>query len=242
MNDDGRWRPGKWKRSLRYAYEGIQYALSTQANMKFHFVAAFVVLLAALVARLSRTDILFLLLAVTLMIVTELINTAVEKTVDLAMPDRHPLAKIAKDVAAASVLVSAVFAVMVGMIVFYEPLDRLMRSARAAQAALSPGTVWISVALVLLSVIVMATRFQERGRQMRPSLFTAVAFAAATLIAFAARPTWVGLLAYFMAVLIAVILYDKTTRSLGAWRSALVRASVWRCSPAHCYISVSSKG
>jgi diacylglycerol kinase len=215
LNDDARWRPGKWKRSLRHAYEGIQYALSTQANMKFHFMAAFVVLLAALVVRLSRSDILFLLLAITLMIVTELINTAMEKAVDLAMPERHPLAKIAKDVAAASVLVSAVFAVIVGMIVFYEPIDGLVQSARA-QAALSPGTVWISLALVLLSVIVIATRFQKRGRQLRPSLFAAVAFAAATLIALAARPTWAGLLAFFLAVLNAVILHDKTTRSLGA--------------------------
>jgi undecaprenol kinase/diacylglycerol kinase (ATP) len=183
--------------------------------MKFHFMAAFVVLLAALIARLSRTDILFLLLAVTLMIVTELINTAVEKAVDLAMPDRHPLAKIAKDVAAASVLVSAVFAVIVGMIVFYEPIDRLVLSVRE-QGTLSPGTILISLALVLLSVVVVATRFQERGRQLRPSLFTAVAFAAATLIALAAQPTWSGLLAYLLALLNAVVLYDKTTRSLAA--------------------------
>lgn len=215
MNQDTRWRPGKWKRSLRYAYEGVQYALSTQANMKFHFAAAFIVLLAALLVHLSRTDILFLLLAVTLMIVTELINTAVEKAVDLAMPDRHPVAKIAKDVAAASVLVSAVFAVIVGMIVFYEPIDRLWHSARE-QSTFTPGTIWICLALVLLSVVVLTTRFRRNGRQARPSLFTAVAFAAATLIALAARPTWSGLLACFMAVLLAVVLYDKTTRSFTA--------------------------
>ncbi len=120
----------KWRRSFRYAYEGIKYALDTQRNMKFHFCVAFLVLLAALFIHLPKTDILFILLAVTLMIVTELINTAVEKTVDLAMPERHPLAKIAKDVAAASVLVSAGFAVIVGMIVFYEPIDHLLRNSR----------------------------------------------------------------------------------------------------------------
>ncbi len=99
----------KWLRSFRYAYEGVKYALFTQHNMRFHFLASFGVLLAALLLSLSKLEVLFLLLAITLMIVTELINTAVEKTVDLAMPDRHPLAKIAKDVAAAAVLVSAVF-------------------------------------------------------------------------------------------------------------------------------------
>ncbi|MFC0212085.1 diacylglycerol kinase family protein [Paenibacillus chartarius] len=215
MNEDGRWRPGKWKRSLRYAYEGIQYALSTQANMKFHFVAAFAVLLAALLVKLSRTDILFLLLAVTLMIVTELINTAVEKAVDLAMPDRHPLAKIAKDVAAASVLVSAVFAVIVGMIVFYEPIDRLMSNVRE-QRSMTAGTIWISLALVLLSVVVTATRFRKQGLAYRPSLFMAVAAAAATMIALAASPTWIGLLAYLLVAIIAVVLYDKSARSVPA--------------------------
>jgi len=238
LSQDSRWRPGKWKRSLRYAYEGVQYALSTQANMKFHFAAAFIVLLAALLVRLSKTDILFLLLAVTLMIVTELINTAVEKAVDLAMPDRHPVAKIAKDVAAASVLVSAVFAVMVGMIVFYEPVDLLWRRARE-QATLTPGTIWICLALVLLSVVVLTTRFRRSGRPARPSLFTAVAFAAATLIALAARPTWSGLLAYLMAVLLAVVLYDKATRSFAALvLGALIGVSIALLAGALLHISI----
>jgi diacylglycerol kinase len=215
LKKDAKWRPGKWKRSLRYAYEGIQYALSTQPNMKFHFFAAFVVLTAALFVHLSKTDILFILLAVTLMIVTELINTAVEKAVDLAMPDRHPLAKIAKDVAAASVLVSAVFAVIVGMIVFYDPIDRLFHQAREHDRW-SAGTIWIFLSLVMLSVIVVATRFSEQGKPPRPSLFTAVAFAISTLMTLFAKTTLVALCAFTLSVLITIILYEKKSRAFAA--------------------------
>ncbi|OCT17146.1 diacylglycerol kinase [Paenibacillus pectinilyticus] len=206
----------KWRRSFRYAYEGIKYALDTQRNMKFHFCVAFLVLLAALFIHLSKSDILFILLAVTLMIVTELINTAVEKTVDLAMPDRHPLAKIAKDVAAASVLVSAVFAVVVGMVVFYEPIDQLLRHKRLQDTPMSAGTIWILIALVILTVIVIETRFSDKGKLVRPSLLTAVAFAISTVILEFTTQTIVVLLAYTLAILILIVLYDKKTRPFPA--------------------------
>lgn len=203
----------KWQRSFRYAYEGVKYALATQRNMKFHFFAALIVLALALYCRLTKYDVLFILLAVTLMIVTELINTAVEKAVDLAMPNLHPLAKIAKDVAAASVLVSAAFAAVTGMIVFYEPLDRLFFRVKSAEAAdLTAGMVWILLSLIILIVIVVETRFSEKGRWVRPSLLTAVAFAIATLILFRTHSSLVALLAYFLAVMLTFVLYDKRRR------------------------------
>ncbi|TDF96730.1 diacylglycerol kinase family protein [Paenibacillus piri] len=204
----------KWHRSFRFAYEGVKYALFTQRNMKFHFFAAFVVLLLALYLGLPKLEILFILLAVTLMIVTELINTAVEKAVDLAMPEQHPLAKIAKDVAAASVLVSAAFAAMVGMIVFYEPVDRLFRHVRAAEGhTFSAGMVWVLLSLVILTVIVVETRFSTKGNRTQPSLLAAVAFAIATFITSYVTVTLIALLAYLLALLVLLVLYDKRNRS-----------------------------
>ncbi|MDD9268666.1 diacylglycerol kinase [Paenibacillus sp. GCM10023248] len=217
----------KWRRSFRYAYEGIKYALDTQRNMKFHFCVAFLVLLAALLVHLPKTDILFIMLAVTLMIVTELINTAVEKAVDLAMPDRHPLAKIAKDVAAASVLVSAGFAVIVGMVVFYEPIDQLLRESRIQQTNMSAGSIWVLIALVVLTVIVIETRFSDKGKLVRPSLLTAVAFSIATVITVFVDQTIAALLAYSLAVIIFIMLYDKKTRPFPAlFLGALIGAAV----------------
>ncbi|TVY09648.1 diacylglycerol kinase family protein [Paenibacillus cremeus] len=217
-------QPVKWQRSFRYAYEGVKYALATQRNMKFHFFAALIVLLLALFLGLTKVDLLFILLSVTLMIVTELINTAVEKAVDLAMPDIHPLAKIAKDVAAASVLVSAAFAAVTGMIVFYDPIDRLFESARTAQGhSFTAGAVWVLLSLVALSVIVVETRFSAKGRWVKPSLLTAVAFAVATLITCTVKETLPALLGFFLAGLLMLVLYDKRTRGFGSlWLGALL--------------------
>jgi diacylglycerol kinase len=210
-------QPVKWQRSFRYAYEGIKYALATQRNMKFHFFAALVVLLMSLFFRLSKVDVLFLLLCVTLMIVTELINTAIEKTVDLAMPDIHPLAKIAKDTAAASVLVSAAFAAITGMIIFFEPIHQLVQQGRmTGGGSFSAGMVWIMLSLVILTVIIIETRFAEKGRWVKPSLFTALSFAVATLITCLAKDTLVALLAYFSSTVLLAVLYDKRTRSLAS--------------------------
>lgn len=71
---------------------------------------------------ISRTDWMFVLTAVFLVLVTELMNTAVEAAVDLAHPRIHPLAKAAKDTAAGAVLLAAVFAVIIGCIVFIKPV------------------------------------------------------------------------------------------------------------------------
>lgn len=204
----------RWLKGFRYAYEGIRYALGTQRNMKFHFFVSFAVLLLALLLHLPRTDILFLLLAVTLVVVAELVNTAIEKAVDLAMPKQHPTAKIAKDVAAAAVLTTAVFAAVVGMIVFYEPIDRLFRRLGDATQPVSAGVIWVLLALVVLTVIVVETRFSDRGRLVRPSLFAAIAFAVSTLITLLTRDTLVFLLSFSLAFLVMLVLYDKKHRAL----------------------------
>lgn len=108
--------------TFKYAVQGIIHAFKAERNMKIHIVAAVVVFMAAGLLGLTLIQWLFLGLAVTLVITAELINTAVEAVVDLISPDDHPLARIAKDTAAGAVLVTACFAVVVGIAVFYEPV------------------------------------------------------------------------------------------------------------------------
>ena len=111
--------------SFGYASEGIKYAMTTQRNMKVHGVAALLVIIAAVVLQVSPMRWLFLLLAITLVITAEMFNTALEAVVDLVSLDIRPLAKAAKDTAAGAVLLTAAFAVVVGIVVFYRPLVEL---------------------------------------------------------------------------------------------------------------------
>ncbi|KJD46616.1 diacylglycerol kinase family protein [Paenibacillus terrae] len=115
-----------WRMTFRYAAEGVMYALRTQLNMRIHVVMAFLVIAAGLSLRISRLDWLFVSMAIAMVIVAELINTAVEAAIDLISPDIHPLAKAAKDTAAGAVLLAAVFAVIIGIFVFYRPLLTLI--------------------------------------------------------------------------------------------------------------------
>lgn len=114
--------PKRFWKSFGYAAQGILLAFRNELNMRVHCgVAVFVVLLAAWF-RVSAADWLILLLAITLVLGAELINTAIESVVDLVSPDIHPLAKAAKDTAAGAVLLAAVFAVISGVYVFYHPV------------------------------------------------------------------------------------------------------------------------
>ncbi len=112
----------KFWHSFRFAAQGIVSAFKSELNMKVHSMLAVVVLAAAAFFRLPPLSWMLLLLAITLVLSTELLNTAIEATIDLVSPDIHPLAKTAKDTAAGAVLLTAVFAVIVGIYVFYHPV------------------------------------------------------------------------------------------------------------------------
>ncbi|MGE7794953.1 diacylglycerol kinase family protein [Lysinibacillus fusiformis] len=107
----------KYLRSFGYAFEGIITA-SKEQNLKSHIVSAVIVILAGYFTGLSRTEWYIVLLLIALMFALEMINTAIERVVDLASPNLHPLAKQAKDMAAGAVLVFALFSAIIGLLIF----------------------------------------------------------------------------------------------------------------------------
>lgn len=114
---------------LRYAAQGIAYALRAELHMRVHAAAAVLVCLLAAVLRVSALEWAMLLGLCALVIAAELINTAVERTVDLATQERHPLAKAAKDTASAAVLAAVLFAAIAGAIIFIPHLWRVLQHA-----------------------------------------------------------------------------------------------------------------
>lgn len=116
----------KYFASFNYAIDGILYSLKTQKNMRIHIVAAIFALGLGTYLRLNPRDLLFLFFAITLVIMAELFNTAIEATVDLIVKDFHPLARIAKNVAAGAVLVTALNALAVAFILFYPRLHGML--------------------------------------------------------------------------------------------------------------------
>ncbi|MBI2596157.1 diacylglycerol kinase family protein [Candidatus Daviesbacteria bacterium] len=104
--------------SFKHALEGIWTATKDEPHLKFHFSAAFVVIILGVILKLTREDWAVIVLTIGLVIGLELTNTAIEEIVNSFTPDTHPAAKKAKDVAAGAVLVASVTAAVIGILIF----------------------------------------------------------------------------------------------------------------------------
>jgi diacylglycerol kinase (ATP) len=114
--------------SFRHAFVGLFYVIRTQRNAWVHTVATFCVILMALWLHLSTQDWAVLILTISAVWTAEFINTALEAVVDLASPQKHPLAKVGKDVGAAAVLISALSSIVIGLLILGPPLwNRITR-------------------------------------------------------------------------------------------------------------------
>ena len=115
--------------SFRHAIDGFADAVRSERNMKIHCAAAVIVMGFAFALGLTAGEKAVLLILCGLVITAELFNTALENAVDLASPELHPLAKRAKDSAAAAVFIMSLTAAVVGVIIFWpygmEILDRI---------------------------------------------------------------------------------------------------------------------
>jgi diacylglycerol kinase len=110
--------PKKFIRSFSYAKAGAEHALRTQRNIWIHLLAATLVVAVAVWLRVSLVELALLVVAITLVIVTEMVNTAIEVVVDHLSPDFREEAGVIKNVAAGAVLLAAVGAVIVGGLIF----------------------------------------------------------------------------------------------------------------------------
>lgn len=180
-----------------------------QRNMRIHFVAAIVVLVASLFFDLTRLELLAVFIAITFVLMAELINTAVEETIDLVVSEPDPRARVAKDVAAGAVLVAAANALVVAYFVFSDKLTNLSAEVLNALRRSPAHLTFVALVLVVLLVIIIKAS-QGRGRLLSgglPSGHAAVAFAGWTAVTFISAGTQYGVLlsavAFFMALLTA---------------------------------------
>lgn len=119
-------QPSFW-RSLGHAWDGLVFTVLTQRNARIHLVVGALVLGLAAWLRLTRWDFSILFLTIGAVLAAETINTTVEAIVDLLSPDWHARAKVAKDVAAAGVLIVSLSAAAVGLFLLGPPLwQRIM--------------------------------------------------------------------------------------------------------------------
>jgi diacylglycerol kinase (ATP) len=224
--------------SFNFAIEGVIHVLRTQRNMRIHFGAAVVVIVVSVAVGVSKIELIVLLLSIAFVLIAEMINTAIEGTIDAATTSFDPMAKLAKDIAAGAVLIASVNAVAVGYLVFAgkaaDKTANVLDRVRNAPAEIS------LVALVLTVIIVIATKaWTGRGTPLRgglPSGHAAVAFAgwmAATYIVGDTHRFVVSALTFIMALLVAQTRVESGVHSAlevayGGALGALVTLSVFQ--------------
>ncbi len=181
------------------------YAARTQQNMRIHLLISLLVILASFFLRLDRSYVIALVIIIAVVLSLELVNTAVEAVVDLLTATHHPLAKTAKDAAAGAVLVASLAAIVIGYLIFYQGI---INGGQRVFAAVT--SVPSNVAFVVLFSVAIATIFAKawvgRGSALQGGAVSghaALAFAAATLLAFIYERPLPALLAYFVAFLVA---------------------------------------
>ena len=224
--------------SFNYAIEGVIHVLRTQRNMRIHFLVAVIVLITAAAVGVSKIELIALLISIAFVLVAEMINTAVEGTIDAATTSFDPMAKLAKDIAAGAVLIAAVNAVAVGYLVFAgkaaDKSARVLDKLRNAPAEIT------LIALVVTVIIVIATKaWTGRGTPLRgglPSGHAAIAFAgwmAATYIVTDSHRFLISVLTFIMAFMVAQTRVEAGVHSTlevayGGALGALVTLSIFQ--------------
>ena len=173
------------------AINGLVYTATTQRNFRIQLVLAVIVLALSLFYGLGTTEFLCLVFALFFVIFAEMVNTAIETVVDLFVDVYHPKAKIAKDVAAGAVVLSACNALIVGYFIFFnaENMKAISDSIFNNMVKSPQHLAFVAIILVVIAVIAIkasCSKKKERGQLIKegfvPSGQSAVAFAALTAI------------------------------------------------------------
>lgn len=114
--------------SFQYAFAGIWHTLKTQRNAQIHVIIALVIFILGLALNITLTEWAIIALTIGFVISVEMLNTATESAMDYVNADFHPHIKVVKDVAAGAVLVSAITAVVIGLLIFGPRLIALLGS------------------------------------------------------------------------------------------------------------------
>lgn len=196
--------------SFQCAVDGIVHTLKTQRHMRFHFLTVVLVLGVGALYGLDHYEVLILLFTISLVLIAEMFNTALEAIVDLTTEVYHPLAKFAKDIAAGAVLITAINALVVGFVLFFDERRIAALVSRShGGAGLDRQHLLLAGVMGLVLMITLLAVWKVRGGKGTllsggvVSGHSAIGFFFSTLIIYMDNNAFVAVLAIALAILIA---------------------------------------
>lgn len=201
------------------AFNGIIYAVTTQRNIKQQLVIAVIVMLVSLLFNLSRAEFLCLMFTVILIILAEMFNTAIETVVDLYTDLYHPKAKIAKDVAAGGVVITAVNALIVAYFLFFDKISDIGLNFIRNLANSPVHMAFIGIFLIIILIVSLKAASSTNKHKLlkngfSPSGQAAMAFGATTIIWLTTTNIVILTLSFVMAILVCVTRLESKKKRL----------------------------
>jgi diacylglycerol kinase (ATP) len=204
--------------SFRFAMEGLVYALQSHRHMQYMLLLSAATLLAAEILGTDRVGIIALILATGMLIMAELINAALEATVDLACSTYHPLAKVAKDIGAAAVMIASGIAVFISALVLLEtPRITKLLGMTGDKVAPSPLHFALVGAVLVVILVVLGKVWGKKGTLWKGgavSGHSALAAYLLTAIVYKTNSPLIFGMAFLLAFLVAQSRYEGGIHSL----------------------------
>jgi diacylglycerol kinase (ATP) len=198
-------KPTRFIDSLNCAIDGVLHAARTQKHMRNHFITAIVVLIVSLLLKITAVEFTLLAISISFVLFAELMNTAVEAVVDMVTTEFHPQAKIAKDVAAGSVLLSVVGAVVTGYVILSGYVFPLYKELLAMIGTPAEMVAIVSLLIVVITVVLLKA-LSGKGTPLHGGMLSghaAVAFSIATLVTLSTQEPIISLLTLALAVMVS---------------------------------------
>jgi len=204
---------------FKVAVSGIIFTFRTQRHMRFHLYVVMVVLTLGVLTNLQLREMLVLPFTISLVVVAEMFNSAIEAVVDLASPNYHPMAKFAKDIAAGAVLVTTILALVVGalLIVGEDRWELIKINLTAESLGLQLVPRMIIGACVLFFIVVVGKGLGKRGTVLKGGLVSghaAYAFFLAIGVPFLTENVLASSLAILLACIVAQSRYEAKIHSI----------------------------
>jgi diacylglycerol kinase (ATP) len=195
----------QWVKSANFAIEGILHGAKTQRHVRYHFFSAATGLFTSYILGVSRSEFIVVSLSVILVLLAEMLNSSIEVVVDLLSPEYSEKARIAKDIAAGAVLITAFGAAIIGYIILFPYVKTIFNNGFAIAKHSKEEISLIAFILVLIAVVITKSHF-GKGHPLSggmPSGHSALAFSIWVSVTYITENFIISLLCFLLASVIA---------------------------------------
>jgi diacylglycerol kinase (ATP) len=204
------------RESFNFAIEGVLEAIKTERHMKFHVLATFIVIILSILYGVTQSEVAILSITISLVWIAELVNTAIENSIDIVCKAYNPLAKKAKDMAAGAVFIATINSLIVGYTVFHNKIDIVFKDTFESLKG-SYNHIFVIILFIVVVVVIWIKSYFNKGTPLRggmPSGHSALAASICMSVFFITDNIKIFYLTLFLMLLVMQSRIEGKTHSI----------------------------